>query len=96
MREYGVSASWTRVLVLSQDDFLFYDYLVCRYLAPVCFTKNGEVIIAVNDRSLVRYNPEEKTTKNLKNFNEDGFEWLPCSDPDACDENLVDANFITS
>ncbi|KAL6971094.1 hypothetical protein U1Q18_030776 [Sarracenia purpurea var. burkii] len=73
MKEYGVSASWTRVLVLPRDDF---DYFESGYLEPVCFTKNGEVIIAVDDRSLVRYNPEEKTTKNLKNSSEDGFEWL--------------------
>ncbi|KAL6971096.1 hypothetical protein U1Q18_030778 [Sarracenia purpurea var. burkii] len=76
MKEYGVSASWTRVLVLPQDDFLFCDSLACGYLVPMCFTKNGEVIITVDGMSLVRYNPEEKTTKNLNNFNEDGFEWL--------------------
>ncbi|KAL6971097.1 hypothetical protein U1Q18_030779, partial [Sarracenia purpurea var. burkii] len=73
MKEYGVSASWTRVLVLPRDDF---EYFESGYLAPVCFTKNGEVIINVDGMTLVRYSPEEKTTKDLNNFNEDGFEWL--------------------
>ncbi|KAL6998495.1 hypothetical protein U1Q18_008624 [Sarracenia purpurea var. burkii] len=67
MKEYGVSASWTKVLVVSHADVM--------YFAPVCFTKNGEVILnafTVDHWDLVRYNPEEKTTKNLNYFHEGG------------------------
>ncbi|KAL6971095.1 hypothetical protein U1Q18_030777 [Sarracenia purpurea var. burkii] len=71
MKEYDVSTSWTRSM-----DVSFCDDFKSGYLAPVCFTKNGEVIIAVEWRTLVRYNPKENTTKYLNNFDEDGFEWL--------------------
>ncbi|XP_057497340.1 F-box/kelch-repeat protein At3g06240-like [Actinidia eriantha] len=80
-KEYGMSASWTKRVCLSEDDFLFCDYLV-----PVCSTKNGEIIIDIDGTDIIRYNLEERTTRNLKNRCEQWFEWL------LCVETLVSPN----
>lgn len=71
MKEYGVNASWTKLLVLPQDDFLS-----CGYLVPICFTSNGDVVMDDDGRSVVRYNHNEKTVRNLKVHSEDIIEWI--------------------
>ncbi|XP_058182230.1 F-box/kelch-repeat protein At3g06240-like [Rhododendron vialii] len=71
MKEYGVNASWTKLIVLPQDDFL-----ICGYLVPICFTSNGDVVIDNDGMSVVRYNHKKKTVRNLKVRSEDVIEWI--------------------
>ncbi|XP_059630080.1 F-box/kelch-repeat protein At3g06240-like [Cornus florida] len=71
MKEYGVKSSWMKMSVVRGRDVGYCDYLV-----PICFTKNGEVIVVVDGMKLIKYNVHDKTMKNLKVRNDDWFEWV--------------------
>ncbi|XP_059630364.1 F-box/kelch-repeat protein At3g06240-like [Cornus florida] len=71
MKEYGVKSSWMKMSVVRGRDIGYCDYMV-----PICFTKNGEVIVVVDGMKLIRYNVHDKTMKNLKVRNDDWFEWV--------------------
>lgn len=71
MKEYGVNSSWTKLLVLPQDHFLFSDFL-----DPMCFTEDGDVVIDIDGRSVVRYNLDQKIARNLKTRSEDFIECI--------------------
>lgn len=71
MKEYGVISSWIKLLVLDINDFEHIGYV-----DPICFTKNGELIVDNEGYQLVRYNVEKKTCQTLKNPNDGWFEQI--------------------
>nr|XP_025884408.1 F-box/kelch-repeat protein At3g06240-like [Solanum lycopersicum] len=71
MKEYGVISSWMKLLVLDTNDFEHIGYV-----DPICFTKNGELIVDNEGYQLVRYNIEKKTCQTLKNHNDDWFQQI--------------------
>lgn len=68
MKEYGRASSWTRIIVLCIANFK-----ICEYIQPVCFTKDGELVIDLGGGCLIRYNIKENTSRELKNRIEDKF-----------------------
>ncbi|XAR62779.1 hypothetical protein NMG60_11017652 [Bertholletia excelsa] len=66
MKDYGVRGSWTRLITLRSREF---DY--CDYMVPVCFTKNGDIIVDLDGRKLARYSVEEKSCRYLTNHIDD-------------------------
>lgn len=53
MKEYGVKESWTKLMeipcLVNKD-----------WVKPLCFTKNGEVIMEVNREKIVKYDPPKR------------------------------------
>ncbi|XP_057492811.1 F-box/kelch-repeat protein At3g06240-like [Actinidia eriantha] len=58
MKEYGVRESWTKQV--------FRPPPVHEYLIPLCFSKNGDVLLSVEERRLAKYDPEERRYRYLK------------------------------
>lgn len=56
IKEYGVKDSWTKLLIVPKvwGEFGF-DSL------KLCFTKDGDVVIALNSNKLVVYKPEQNS-----------------------------------
>ena len=54
MKEYGVKESWTKLFVTSES---------FRSLIPICFTRNGDVIMEVDQEKLVIFNLKENTQR---------------------------------
>ncbi|XAR48851.1 hypothetical protein NMG60_11031816 [Bertholletia excelsa] len=71
MKKYGDRTSWTMVASLRSNEFDFCDYVV-----PVCFTKNGELVVDLDGRKLVKYNIQEKKSRSVKNWIDDWFQWI--------------------
>lgn len=61
MKEYGFPTSWTKLTILPAPIFDYYDHV-----EPVCFAKNGELIVELDGRELLRYNLQDNTAKKLK------------------------------
>ncbi|KAE9454873.1 hypothetical protein C3L33_13229, partial [Rhododendron williamsianum] len=64
MREYGVGESWSSTFMMSNFVGLSRPY-VYGNLVPLYFTKNGEVLIAVNRNKLVVYDPNKMPQKEI-------------------------------
>ncbi|KAK4725903.1 hypothetical protein R3W88_030820 [Solanum pinnatisectum] len=71
MKEYGVISSWIKLFVLDIVDFEH-----SGYVDPICFTKNGELIVDNEGYQLVRYNIEKKTCQTLMNHNDGWFQQI--------------------
>ncbi|KAK9287766.1 hypothetical protein L1049_016206 [Liquidambar formosana] len=61
MKEYGVKASWTKVVTIESETAPIYE----DWVAALWFSKNDEVLIDVDGKILAMYNPKEKTRRNL-------------------------------
>ncbi|KAK2644022.1 hypothetical protein Ddye_019217 [Dipteronia dyeriana] len=57
MKEYGVKSSWTRLFTVWGDTFPRYKY------GPtlICFTKQGKVVLYIDESEWILYSPEEET-----------------------------------
>ncbi|KAF7146712.1 hypothetical protein RHSIM_Rhsim04G0209700 [Rhododendron simsii] len=69
MKEYGVEESWTSLFVMSHfvGLYKFYSYKPHRYgcLVPLGLTESGKVLMAVNGKEIVLYNPLEDSQKHI-------------------------------
>ena len=54
MREHGVKESWSKLFVISES---------CASLTPICFTRNGDVMMEVDGGKLVIFNLKENTRR---------------------------------
>lgn len=68
MKEYGVKGSWTKLVAISRDK-LPHEY----GLSPLCFSKNGEVLIDVDERELIVYDLKGETWRYLVEVDSDWF-----------------------
>ncbi|PSR85300.1 F-box/kelch-repeat protein [Actinidia chinensis var. chinensis] len=66
MKEYGVKESWTKLIDIEIE--------CSGNLIPLGHRKNGEVLVEVDQKRLVAYNPREKTKEVIVlTQNQDGF-----------------------
>lgn len=66
MNEYGVKASWTKLVHISPKiDLPWPRFGIHDSLFPVRILENGEVLMSCNEHELVQYNPKEKTYKTV-------------------------------
>ncbi|XP_058195392.1 F-box/kelch-repeat protein At3g23880-like isoform X2 [Rhododendron vialii] len=64
MREYGVGESWSNIFIMSNIMGLSRPYVYGNFV-PLHFTKNGEVLIAVNRNKLFVYNPNKMPQREI-------------------------------
>ncbi|KAF7129423.1 hypothetical protein RHSIM_Rhsim10G0102600 [Rhododendron simsii] len=65
MQEYGVKESWTCMFAISDANSPLdwpYDY---RHILPLCFTKNGEVMMANDREKAFLYNTKEELHQDI-------------------------------
>ncbi|KAI8003490.1 F-box protein CPR1 [Camellia lanceoleosa] len=61
MKEYGKKESWTKLIVIP--------YLIdLQCLKPLFFTNNGEVLIEVDNRKILVYDPKDSTLRNVRSY----------------------------
>ncbi|KAL7177394.1 hypothetical protein ACSBR2_030701 [Camellia fascicularis] len=61
MKEYGKKESWTKLIVIP--------YLIdLQCLKPLFFTNNGEVLIEVDNRKILVYDPKGSTFRNVRSY----------------------------
>ncbi|THG17295.1 hypothetical protein TEA_000730 [Camellia sinensis var. sinensis] len=61
MKEYGKKESWTKLIVIP--------YLIdLQCLKPLFFTNNGEVLIEVDNRKILVYDPKDSTFRNVRSY----------------------------
>ncbi|KAK9287843.1 hypothetical protein L1049_016285 [Liquidambar formosana] len=68
MKEYGVKASWTKSVTISLEKLLpdkKPPYHNRWSPLPLCFSKNGEVLMNVDGTELIMYNLKEETFRKL-------------------------------
>ncbi|XP_028113868.1 F-box protein CPR1-like [Camellia sinensis] len=57
MKKYGIKESWTTMLILSNlPNLRIYDNVV-----PLCFTKNGEILMKIGWNHVRAYNPNDNS-----------------------------------
>ncbi|KAI8561458.1 hypothetical protein RHMOL_Rhmol04G0341400 [Rhododendron molle] len=61
MKEYGVKESWTKLFVIPIASGEFYSYRCM----PLCYANDGEVVMALDSKKLVSYNPEENSYQTI-------------------------------
>ncbi|PIA63943.1 hypothetical protein AQUCO_00201334v1 [Aquilegia coerulea] len=62
MKEYGVNTSWTKQHVVSRNVCGLRDVV----FRPVTMMKNGNILLVIDNQSLVCYNPKRKRFRKLK------------------------------
>ncbi|GMP56610.1 hypothetical protein CsSME_00021029 [Camellia sinensis var. sinensis] len=61
MKEYGMQESWTTMFIISNlPELGIYDNVV-----PLCFIKNGELLIKVGRKHLRAYNPNDNSQRDV-------------------------------
>ncbi|KAG5531359.1 hypothetical protein RHGRI_026097 [Rhododendron griersonianum] len=64
MKEHGMVESWTKAFIISNDSGIL-PRPRYRSLVPLCFTKDGEVLMSVNGSQLLAYNPDEMSNRDI-------------------------------
>ncbi|PIA42045.1 hypothetical protein AQUCO_02100115v1 [Aquilegia coerulea] len=54
MKDYGVTSSWTKLFSIKASPGVYF-----RSLMPLCFTKDGKLLLHMDDRMLALYHPIE-------------------------------------
>ncbi|PIA42957.1 hypothetical protein AQUCO_02000421v1 [Aquilegia coerulea] len=61
MKKYGVKTSWTKEYIISRQELGMDKF----YLDPLKLLPNGEMLLVYNSESLVCYDPEQRTVREL-------------------------------
>ncbi|XP_059654618.1 F-box/kelch-repeat protein At3g23880-like [Cornus florida] len=62
MKEYGEMNSWTKLFVVKRS---LRSTFSRNHLRPLCVTKKGEIVMVMDERDIVIYDPKEHTSRNL-------------------------------
>lgn len=67
MNEYGRSESWTKQIIISLQTVI----PSFKYVIPVQRFRNGEIILEIDNGTLILYNPKEEHSRvlNIRQFN---------------------------
>ena len=62
MKKYGIKESWTTMFILSNlPNLHIYDNVV-----PLCFTKNGEILMKIGWNHVRAYNPNDNWQRDIR------------------------------
>ncbi|XP_043702438.1 F-box protein CPR1-like [Telopea speciosissima] len=62
MKDYGLRDSWTKQFLIEQPSVI----RSFEYLKPVCYSKNGELILEKDLKGLVLYDPRRQRARDLR------------------------------